>query len=104
MPEADSADEIVVPWKNIPVSEPVLPGEFSDRFHEEKGWPVWHPALVSVVAGVMTFEAQRLLAGGLVRIDGVQADQSFSYIKPGALIEIEGKGRYRVGPLEAPRY
>jgi hypothetical protein len=94
------SDETLVPWKNVPVSEPVLPGEFSRRLRQERGWPVWVPALVSVVTGCLTSEAQQLLADGHVSIDGSPAGQTFRYVKPGALIEVQGVGRYRLGPLE----
>lgn len=104
MDTGEVSGEILIPWKNIPVSEPVLAGEFSDRIKREKGWPVWNPAMISVVAGVLTTEAHRLLATDAVRIDGVPALKSFSYIKPGALIEIAGKGRYRLGQIEPPKY
>ena len=93
-------DEMMVPWKNVPVSEPVLPGEFSRQMRRERGWPVWVPALVSVVTGRLTSEAQQLLADGRVRVDGVAAGQTFMYVKPGGLIEVEGVGRYRLGLLE----
>jgi hypothetical protein len=101
---SDAAAETLVPWKNIPVSEPVLPGEFSRQMRAERGWPVWNPALVSVVAGVLTTEAHRLLAEGAVTIGGEPAGQSFSYIKPEALIEIRGHGRFRIGPVEPSKY
>ena len=104
MTDAGIDVEVVVPWRTIPVSEPVLPGEFADQFKREKGWPIWHPALVSVVAAVLTSEAHKLLAEGAVTIDGEPAARSFSYIKPGALIEVAGKGRYRIGHIEPPRY
>jgi hypothetical protein len=99
---AEPLDEaaIQVPWKNIPVSEPILPGDVSRQMRRERGYPVWNPAMISVVAGVLTTEAHRLLAVGAVKIDGAPAGTSFGYIKPGALIEIDGLGRYRLGPVD----
>lgn len=97
-------EEQVVPWKNLPVSEPVLAGQFSREFHEEKGWPIWYPALITVVAEVTTQEAHRLLQAGAVTIDGETAGDVFGYIKPGALIVVTGRGRYRVGPVEPAKY
>jgi len=104
MSNQEAPEEVLIPWKNIPVSEPVLPGEFSDRMKREKGWPIWNPAMISVVTGMLTTEAQRLLNAGAVTIDGERAKKSFSYIRPGALIEVAGLGRYRIGPEEPPRY
>jgi hypothetical protein len=60
--------------------------------------------LITVVAGVYTQEAHRLLQQGKVAIDGVTAADAFGYIKPGALIVVEGRGRYRIGEVEPPKY
>jgi hypothetical protein len=98
------ADETLVPWKNLPVSEPVLAGDGSKEVHETSGWTIWYPALITVVAGVHTQEAHTLLQQGDVTIDGVTAADAFGYIKPGALIVVEGRGRYRIGGIEPPKY
>ena len=98
------AEETLVPWKNLPVSEPVLAGDGSKEFHRDLGWTIWYPAMITVIATVYTQEAHRLLQQGKVTIDGVVAADAFGYIKPGALIVIEGRGRYRIGEIEPPKY
>ncbi len=98
---------IDVEWNLIPVSEPVLPGDTSAKTRAEKGWSIYNPALVSVITGLNdTLEAQRLLAAGAVKIDGRPAATAFDYVKPGAIVEVEGHGTYRLGPRlpEAWRY
>ena len=45
--------ETLVPWKHLPVSEPVLAGEFSHEVHRAKGWPIWYPAMITIVAGIL---------------------------------------------------
>lgn len=100
----DEQAETMVPWKNLPVSEPVLAGDFSKEVHHERGWTIWFPAMITVVAGVYTQEAHQLLGDGAVTIDGEVAPDAFGYIKPGALVVVEGKGRYRIGAIEPPKY
>ena len=48
-----------MPWKTIPISEPVLPGEESAAKRAEQGLPVYTLALISSVAGISTSEARR---------------------------------------------
>src|SRR5688572_17625531 len=101
---SDAAAETLVPWKNLPVSEAVLAGDFSKEVHTDRGWTIWFPAMITVVAGIYTQEAHQLLASGAVTVDGEVAADAFGYIKPGALVVVEGKGRYRIGPIEPPKY
>lgn len=91
---------IEVPWKVVPVSEPVLPGEASAHLREERGFPVYVPALISVIADVSTGEARLLVDRGEVRIDGVSVGASFVYVKPGALVEIGTDRAIRLGQPE----
>jgi hypothetical protein len=100
----DANDEKLVPWKHLPVSEPVLAGDGSKEFHRDRGWTIWYPAMLSVIAGVATQEAHGLLQAGAVTVDGETAADAFGYIKPGALVVIDGLGRYRIGPIEPPKY
>ena len=100
----EDAGETLVPWKNLPVSEAVLAGDFSKEVHKERGWTIWFSAMITVVAGVHTQEAHQLLASGAVTIDGEVAADAFGYIKPGALVVVEGKGRYRIGQIEPSEY
>ena len=104
MTRDEEAEEKPVPWKNLPVSEPVLAGQYSREFHQELGWPIWFPAMITVVAEVYTSEAHTLLQNGAVTIDGEVAGDTFGYIKPGALVVVAGRGRYRIGPIEPPKY
>ena len=60
--------------------------------------------MITVVAGVTTQEAHRLLQSGAVIIDGETAADAFGYIKPGALIVVKGRGRYRIGEIEPSKY
>jgi hypothetical protein len=97
--ETSQENIIDVEWNSVPVSEPVLPGDTSAKTRAEKGWSIWNPALVSVITGLNnTIQAQRLLAAGAVKIDGRPAMEAFDYIKPGAIVEVEGHGVYRLGP------
>jgi hypothetical protein len=88
-------DEIAVPWHTVPVSEPVLPGEFSTRLADERGHPVNVSWLLATIAGVSTTEARRLADAGRVTIDGRAVGSGFDTIKPGSLVRIEGVGSYR---------
>jgi hypothetical protein len=88
---------IEVPWSQVPISEPVLPGENSAALRRQRGWPVYVPALVATIAGVTTSEAQRLIEQGKVEIDGAVAPQSFVYLKPGAVVRVGTKGEFRLG-------
>jgi hypothetical protein len=101
---SEAKDEKLVPWKHLPVSEPVLAGDGSKEFHRDRGWTIWYPAMLTVVAEITTQDAHRLLQAGAVSIDGETAADSFGYILPGALIVIEGVGRYRIGEIEPPKY
>ena len=91
---------IEVPWKDVPVSEPVLPGEESAAERREKGYPVYTLALVSTIAGISTSEARRRVEQGSVLVDGVVVPPTFIYLKPGALLEIGPELCFRVGRPE----
>jgi hypothetical protein len=91
---------IEVPWKDVPVSEPVLPGEESAAERREKGFPVYTLALVSTIAGMSTSEARRQVEQGRVIIDGVVVPSTFIYLKPGALLEIGPDLCFRIGVPE----
>jgi hypothetical protein len=101
---SETNKELPVPWKHLPVSEPVLAGDGSKEFHRDRGWTIWYPAMLTVVAEITTQDAHKLLQAGAVSIDGEVAADAFGYIKPGVLIAIEGGGRYRIGPIEPPKY
>ncbi|MGE0057651.1 MAG: hypothetical protein AB7P33_06845 [Dehalococcoidia bacterium] len=100
----EANDFELVPWKNLPVSEPVLAGDASKEQHQQRGWTIWYPAMITVIAGITTQEAHRLLQAGSVVINGETAADAFGYIRPGAQIEVAGVGRYRIGEIEPPRY
>lgn len=100
----EANDFELVPWKNLPVSEPVLAGDASKEQHQQRGWTIWYPAMITVIAGITTQEAHRLLQAGSVVINGETAADAFGYIRPGARIEVAGVGRYRIGEIEPPRY
>lgn len=86
-----------VPWTTIPHSEPVLPGERSSDLLAERGIPVYIPLVVTVIAGMTTTEAQRLIAQGQVSLDGVPAQASWTYLKPGTLIQVGPDRTFRIG-------
>jgi hypothetical protein len=101
-----SADDkvIEVPWRTVPVSEPLLPGEASAAVREREGWTIFMPALVSVIANVTTSAARQLLEQGLVTMDGLKADPAFGKVKPGMLVTVREK-KYRIGePETQPRW
>lgn len=98
MTEQDAEQAVEVPWHTVPVSEPVLPGEFSARLRRERGHPIYVPALLATIAGVSTSEALRLAREGKVSIDGRRVGPSFDTIKPGSIVRIEGRGAFRIGP------
>jgi hypothetical protein len=97
----EQQDEIEVPWHTVPVSEPVLPGEFSTRLVAERGHPVNVSWLLATIAGVTTTEARRLADAGLVTIDGRVVGSGFDTIKPGSLVRIDGGQAFRIGPERA---
>lgn len=101
---ADNDNIELVPWKNLPVSEPVLAGDASKELHQQRGWTIWYPAMITMIAGVTTQEAHQLLQAGAVVIDGQTAADAFGYIKPDILIDVAGVGRYRIGEIEPPKY
>jgi hypothetical protein len=86
-----------VPWKTLPISEPVLPGEESAERQGSTGYPIYVLALISVIASISTSEARRLVEQGRVTIDGIVVGPTFFYLKPGALVSIAGSGLYRIG-------
>ena len=90
-----------VPWQDVPISEPVLPGEESAELRRAKGFPVYALALVSTIAGISTSEARRLVEQGQVTIDGVTATPTFVYLKPGALVRLGRDLSFRIGRPEA---
>jgi alkanesulfonate monooxygenase SsuD/methylene tetrahydromethanopterin reductase-like flavin-dependent oxidoreductase (luciferase family) len=81
-------DAIEVPWRVVPVSEPLLPGEFSAELRAQRGRSVYFAALVSVIAGVSTTEARRLVEEGAVSVDGAPATGAFGYLKPGSVVRV----------------
>ena len=90
-----------MPWKTVPFSEPVLPGEESAALRSATGYPVYVLALVSVIADVSTSEARRIVDQGLVTIDGAEVGPTFVYLKPGAVVSVAGHGRFRIGQPES---
>jgi hypothetical protein len=91
---------VEVPWRIVPVSEPVLPGEESSELRRQRGYRVYVPALISVIADVTTTEARRLVDAGDVSIDGETVTPAFVYVKPGALVKIAPDRAIRLGPEE----
>jgi hypothetical protein len=92
------AEVVYVPWKTVPVSEPVLPGEFSAALRAVRGQPVAWAFLITTMAGITTTAARLLLEQGSVTKNGEIVTGAFGYVKPGDLIRI-GDGRdYVLGP------
>jgi RNA-binding protein YlmH len=92
----DEPDVIEVPWAHVPVSEPLLPGEFSAELRAQRGRSVYYTALVSVIAGVSTSTARELVEAGAVSVDGEPTSGAFGYVRPGSVIGVEGYGRYLI--------
>ena len=95
-------DETIVdvPWKTIPVSEPMLPGEFSARLRQERGQPVYWTAMITTIAGISTTAARLLVEQGRVTVNGAPPPGAFGYVKPGDVLRI-GDGRvFVVGPAD----
>jgi len=93
-------DAVEVPWRTLPISEPLLPGERSTALREAQGWPVYVPALIATLAGVSTTEARHLLLAGAVTIEGAAAGVSFQDVRPGAVVRVGEDRCFRLGPLE----
>ena len=92
------SEVVDVPWKTIPVSEPVLPGEFSAALRAERGQPVAWAFLITTVAGITTTAARLLVEQGAVSVNGQPVSGAFGYIKPGDVVRI-GDGRdFVIGP------
>src|SRR5437773_5602140 len=103
-PSGPDAEVIEVPWRTVPVSEPLLPGEASAAVRERDGWTIFMPALISVIANVTTSAARQLIEQGLVTLDGLKADPAFGKVKPGMLVKVREK-KYQIGePETQPRW
>jgi hypothetical protein len=88
-----------VPWKTIPVSEPLLPGEFSAALRQERGQPVYWTALVTTITELTTTAARQLVEQGGVSVNGEAVRGSFGYVKPGDTVRIGDGNEYLiVGP------
>ncbi len=81
-----------VPWKTVPVSEPVLPGEFSSDLRAQRGQPIYWTALITTIAGITTTAARLLVEQGGVSVNDTPVSGAFGYIKPGDVVRI-GDGR-----------
>jgi hypothetical protein len=93
-------ERVDVPWKTIPVSEPLLPGEFSAALRQQRGQPVYWTALITTIANVSTTAARLLVEQGAVTVNDEPVRGSFGYVKPGDVVRM-GDGRdYVIG--EAP--
>lgn len=86
-----------MPWRILPIAEATLPGENSVAFLRANGWPVWTAALISILAGITTTAAQALIDAGRVKIDGRVVRAGQEYVREGALVEVEGGRKYRLG-------
>ena len=91
-------ERIDVPWKTIPVSEPVLPGEFSARLRQERGQPVNWAFLITTVAGITTTQARSLVQQGTATVNGEPLTGEFGYIKPGDILRIGDDRDFVIGP------
>jgi len=91
-------ETIDVPWKTIPVSEPVLPGEFSARLRQERGQPVNWAFLITTAAGITTTKARRLVQDGIATVNGQPLTGEFGYIKPGDILRIGDARDFVIGP------
>ena len=92
------AEVVDVPWKTVPVSEPVLPGEFSAALRAQRGQPIYWTALITTIAGISTTAARLLVEQGAVTVNNEPVRGAFGYIKPGDVVRI-GDGRdFVIGP------
>ncbi len=89
---------VEVPWKTIPVSEPVLPGEFSAKLRQERGQPVNWAFLLATVAPVTTTKAREFLRAGIATLNGAPISGEFGYVKPADVLRLGDDVDYVIGP------
>ena len=87
-----------MPWKTIPVSEPVLPGEFSAKLRRERGQPVNWAFLITTAAGITTTQARNLVQDGVATVNSQPLAGEFGYIKPGDVLRIGDERDFVIGP------